>query len=63
MEKQNLELTKMIQSLSERVDAIPDLKTREKTDDLLSGIREATGALNESVRSISETLTALSEEV
>ncbi|MCR4876670.1 MAG: hypothetical protein K5922_05835 [Clostridiales bacterium] len=63
MEKQNLELTEMIGTLTRRIDAIPDLKTREATDAALAGIREATGSLNESVRAISETLTALSEEV
>ena len=63
MEKQNQEMTKVMESLSQRVDAIPDLKSREATDEALAGIREMTGQLSDSVRSISETLTALSEEV
>ncbi len=63
MEKQNQELGELMNALSERVDAIPDLKSRESTDQALAGIREVTGSLNDSVRSISETLTALAEEV
>ena len=63
MEKQNQEMAKVMESLSQRVDAIPDLKSREATDEALAGIREMTGQLSDSVRSISETLTALSEEV
>ena len=63
MEKQNQELTRLMENLAARVDAIPDLKSREATDEALAGIREVTGNLNESVRSISETLSALAEEV
>ncbi len=63
MNRQNQELGRILNSLSERVDAIPDLKTREATDEALNGIREMTGSLNEQVRSISEILTALAEEV
>ena len=63
MNQQNQELTGLMNTLSEKVDAIPDLKSREATDKALAEIREMTGSLNESVRSISETLSALSEEV
>jgi len=63
MEQQNQKLGALMDTLSQRVDAIPDLKSREATDEALTGIREVTASLNESVRSISETLTALSEEV
>lgn len=63
MEKQNQELTQTMDTLSRRVDAIPDLHSREATDHALESIRETTAALRESVKSISDTLTALSEEV
>ena len=63
MEKQQQTLSALMDTLSARVDAIPDLHARERTDDALAGIREITASLNESVRGISETLTALSEEV
>lgn len=63
MDQQNQNLTKLMGELTERVDAIPDLKSRESTDQALSGIREITNQLNEGVQSISQTLTALSEEV
>ena len=63
MEKQNQELAELMETLSQKIEAIPDMKAREATDEALSGIREATGSLNESVRAISETLTALAEEV
>ena len=63
MEKQNEELSRQIASLSQRVEAIPDLAEREKTDQALAKIQEMTGALSESVRSIAETLADLAEEV
>ena len=63
MEQRHQALTKLMETLSERVEAIPDLKSREETDEALRGIREVTGTLNEHVRSISETLAALAEEV
>ena len=63
MEKQNDMLASLMSRLSDRVEAIPDLQARECTDQSLAAIRELTQALNDSVRSISETLTALSEEV
>ena len=63
MEKQNQSMTLLMDTLSKRVEALPDQHARESTDQALAGIREITGSLNESVRSISETLTALSEEV
>lgn len=63
MEKQNQELTQTMDTLSRRVDAIPDLHSREATDHALESILETTAALRESVKSISDTLTALSEEV
>ena len=63
LEKQNDMLASLMSKLSDRVEAIPDLQAREGTDQSLADIRELTRTLNESVRSISETLTALSEEV
>ncbi len=63
MEKQNQSLTNLISGLHQSVDALIDPQTRQRTDETLSGIREITSALRENVRSISETLTALSEEV
>ena len=63
MEKQNDMLASLMSKLSDRVEAIPDLQARESTDQSIAEIRELTRALNNSVRSISETLTALSEEV
>ncbi|MBQ9210800.1 MAG: hypothetical protein IJ153_03790 [Clostridia bacterium] len=63
MSKQNQELAKLMDSLSQRVDEIPDAEAREATNVTLAQIWGITNALNESVQSISETLTALSEEV
>lgn len=63
MEKQNQSLAGQMNTLAERIEAIPDLASRESTDQALSGIREITNSLNESVHSIADTLTALSEEV
>ena len=63
MEKQSQSLTVLMDTLSRRVEALPDQQARENTDQSLASIREITSSLNESVRSISETLTALSEEV
>ena len=63
MEAQQQELMKTLSTLNQRVEAIPDLKTREATDQALGSIREMTAALSESVKNISDTLTALSEEV
>ena len=63
MEKQHQSLAALMDTLSARVEAIPDLRARERTEDTLAGIREVTASLNESVRGMSETLTALSEEV
>ena len=63
MEKQQAALGKTLEALSARVDAMPDAKGREATEAALAGIREATESLQGSVQAISETLTALSEEV
>ena len=63
MEQQNQKIAGLMDTLSARVDAIPDMKSREATDEALRGIREVTGDLSDSVRTISETLTALAEEV
>ncbi|MBR2663507.1 MAG: hypothetical protein IKE25_07325 [Clostridia bacterium] len=63
MEKQNQALTSLISRLQEKVDALSDPQAQARTDEALSDIRETTSALNESVRAISHTLTALSEEV
>ena len=63
MEQQNQELTKTMNALSKRVEALPDGKSREATEEALKGIRETTSALSGSVDSIAKTLEALSEEV
>ena len=63
MEKQQAALGKTLEALSARVDAMPDAQGREATEAALAGIREATESLQGSVQAISETLTALSEEV
>lgn len=63
MEQQNQELTKTMDALSKRVEALPDGKSREATEEALKGIRETTSALSGSVDSIAKTLEALSEEV
>ena len=63
MQQQNQSLTELMNTLSRRVEAIPDLAARETTDQALSEIRDITSSLSENVRSIADTLTALSEEV
>ena len=63
MDKQNQELAKLMDSLARRVEAGSDQASREQTEKTLSGIQEVTAELNEKVRAISETLTALAEEV
>ena len=63
MEQQNQELAKTMNALSKRVEALPDGKSREATEEALKGIRETTSALSGSVDSIAKTLEALSEEV
>ena len=63
MGQQNQELTKEMEALRQRVEAMPDQAGREKTEEALESIRQATGRLSESVAAINQTLTALAEEV
>ena len=63
MDQDNQRLASLMDTLSQRVDAIPDLRSRQSTDEALNAIREVTSSLNDRVQAISDTLTALSEEV
>ncbi len=60
MQEENARLAGLMESLSRRVD---EMNNREGTDEVLTSIRETTAALTENVKSISDTLQALSEEV
>ncbi len=61
--KQNQSLSLLMDKLSRRVESMSSPGEKEKTDLALSEIQKLTGSLNDSVRSISDTLAALSEEV
>ena len=63
LEKQHQSLTLLMDTLSRRVDSLSSLQEKESPGQALSEIQSLTRSLNESVRSISDTLTALSEEV
>ncbi len=63
MQQENNRLAGLMDSLSRRVDAMPEMQSREATDAALSEIRETTLALTESVKDISRTLSTLAEEV
>ena len=63
MEKQNQSLANLIAGLQQKVDALSDPKAQADTAAALSEIRGITSTLSENVHSISNTLTALAEEV
>ena len=63
MEKENQAMAGLMDSLSKRVNAMSDAETGDTVNQALSEIREITRSLNGNVQTISETLTALSEEV
>ena len=62
MSNENKELGGLISALGERIAAIPD-HTDLSSDEAISEIRTVTAALNDRVKSISDTLTSLAEEV
>ena len=60
MDQENKELGTLMTRLTEKINAVRDA---EETTETLSGIREVTLSMNENVKAISDTLTALSKEV
>lgn len=62
MQQENTRLAGLMESLSRRVEALQEARDAGETEQILKSIRETTQELNNNVRSVSETLTALAEE-